>query len=192
VIVVANPDKKVDKTVAIPYDLYESEEGNYFIGQTPILTGEDGHALGALVNPSNSGVNIYVNVITVTNLSELSLSAEFYIKYKLTGGLVSNLVSSANLAINPDPTPKGQIQYLNTVTEAPSTSVAIFTRIVSPSSTLVIDGSQIIIPPGQSLVVYLGGILPIEPDSTRVAFGWWEEKISTCCKCCDYSKHCKA
>ena len=187
-----NTDKKVDKTVSIPYALYQSEEGNYFIGQTPILTGEGGRALAALVNPRNSGVNIYVNAITVTNLSELSVSAEIYLKYKVKGGLVSDLVSSANLAFNPDPTPKGQIQYLNTVTEAPSTSIPIFTRIVSPSSTLVIDGSQIIIPPGESLVVYLGGILPIEPDSTKVAFGWWEEKIYNCCKYCYYSKHCRA
>ncbi|HSQ88263.1 DUF6143 family protein [Romboutsia sp.] len=187
-----NSDKKIDKTVSIPYDLYESKEGNYFIGQTPILTGEGGRALGALVNPCNSGVNIYVNVITVTNISELSLSAEIYLKYKVKGGLISDLVSSANLAFNPDPTPKGQIKYLNTATEAPSTSIAIFTRIVSPSSTLVIDGSQIIIPPGESLVVYLGGILPIEQNSTKVAFGWWEDEISNHCKCYDYSKPCRA
>ena len=187
-----NTDKKVDKTVSIPYALYQSEEGNYFIGQTPILTGEGGRALAALVNPRNSGVNIYVNAITVTNLSELSVSAEIYLKYKVKGGLISDLVSSANLAFNPDPTPKGQIQYLNTVTEAPCTSIPIFTRIVSPSSTLVIDGSQIIIPPGESLVVYLGEILSIEPDSTKVAFGWWEEEISNYCKCYDYNKHCKA
>ena len=178
-----NTDKNVDKAVSIPYALYESEKGNYFIGQTPILAGEGGHALGALINPSDSSVNIYVNAITVTNISVLSVSAEFYLKYKLTGGVTSNLVSSANLAINPTPTPKGQIQYLNTTNEAPIESVAIFTRMVSPSSTLVIDSDQIIIPPGQSLVVYLGGILPIELNSTIVAFGWWEEKTSNYCKC---------
>ena len=183
-----NTDKKVDKTVSIPYALYQSEEGNYFIGQTPILTGEGGRALVTLVNPRNSGVNIFLNAITVTNLSELSVSAEIYVNYKVKRGLVSDLVSSANLAFNCDH-PQGQIQYLNTITEAPNTSIPIFTRIVSPSSTLVIDGSQIIIPPGQSLVVYLGGILPIEADSTKVAFGWWEEKICNYCKCCDCNKH---
>lgn len=187
-----NTDKKVNKTVSIPYALYQSEEGNYFIGQTPILTGGGGRALAALVNPYDSGVNIYLNAITVTNISQLSVSAEIYVKYKVRGGLVSDLVSSANLAINSKLTPKGQIQYLNTTTEAPSISIPIFTRIVSPSSTLVIDGSQIIIPPGRSLVVYLGGILPIELNSTIVAFGWWEEKICNCCKCCDCNKHLRA
>jgi len=131
----------------------------------------------------------HVETITEEKVEKLVVNAEFYLKYKVKGGLVSDLVSSANLAFNPDPTPKGQIQYLNTVTEAPITSIPIFTRIVSPSSTLVIDGSQIIIPPGESLVVYLGGILPIEPDSTKVAFGWWEEKIYNCCKCYYYSKN---
>jgi hypothetical protein len=187
-----NADKKIDKTVSIPYALYQSEEGNYFIGQTPILTGEGGRALAALVNPCDSGVNIYLNAITVTNISQLSVSAEIYVKYKVKGGLASDLVSSANLAISSKLTSKGQIQYLNTTTEAPSTSIPIFTRIVSPYSTLVIDGSQIIIPPGRSLVIYLGGILPIEPDSTKVAFGWWEEKICNYCNCCDCNKYFRA
>ena len=67
--------------------------------------------------------------------------------------------------------------------QAPTSGVNIFDRIVSPSSTLVIDGSQIIIGPGQSILLYLGGYLPISIDSTIVAFGWWEEEI--CNKCCN-------
>jgi len=179
-----NNDNKLDKTVSIPYALYQSEQGNYFIGQTPILNGENGLALAALVNPRNSGVNIYLNAITVTNLSEQRISAEIYLKYKLKGGLISDLVSVANLSYNPDPSPKVQIKYLDTVTENTNEGIPIFTRIVPPSSTLVIDGGQIIIPPGESLVVYLGGILPVQPDSTIVALGWWEEKIFNHCECC--------
>ncbi|MGN2347577.1 hypothetical protein ACTFH7_03510 [Clostridium cagae] len=39
--------------------------------------------------------------------------------------------------------------------------------------------------PGQSLIVYLGGFLPLEFDSAIVAFGWWEETIYEypCCHC---------
>ncbi|MGN2337358.1 DUF6143 family protein [Clostridium cagae] len=57
--------------------------------------------------------------------------------------------------------------------------------MVSSYSTLVIDGGQIIISPGQSLIVYLGGFLPLEFDSAIVAFGWWEETIYEypCCHC---------
>ncbi|WP_353735855.1 DUF6143 family protein [Clostridium sp. ZBS2] len=77
------------------------------------------------------------------------------------------------------------MKYLPTTTKPPKNGVDIFSRIVSPYSTLVIDGGQIIISPGQSLIVYLGGFLPIQFDSTIVAFGWWEEKIYEypCCHC---------
>ena len=62
--------------------------------------------------------------------------------------------------------------------------MSIFTRVASPYSTLVIDGGQIIIPSGQSIVVYLGGLIPIKPSSTIVAFGWWEEPLYNCCTPC--------
>ncbi|MEG2290196.1 MAG: DUF6143 family protein [Clostridium sp.] len=47
-------DKKNPLEVSIEYPLYQSEKGKYFIGQTPILTGENEHALAALINPINS------------------------------------------------------------------------------------------------------------------------------------------
>lgn len=183
-------DKNANKSVSIPYALYQSESGNYFIGQTYNLSGKDGHALAALVNPNYSGVNIYLNAITVTNSSQLNISSEIYLKSKLIGGEVSDLVSCANLSITPQPTPQGKIKYLSTTTETPYKGIPIFGRIVSPFSTLVIDGSQIIISPGQSLIISLGEMLKVGVDSTIVAFGWWEEKICTHHKCCfDYDKH---
>ncbi|WMJ21937.1 DUF6143 family protein [Paludicola sp. MB14-C6] len=180
------PDKQPKKDVCEPYPLYQSEKGNYFIGQTPKLKGECQHALVALRNPSSSHVNIYVNAITVTNVSAQNISSEFYLRSTLNEGVTSNSVSCVNLAIIPAPIPKGKIKYLATTTEPPKDGVNIFSRIVSPYSTLVIDGGQIIISPGQSLVVYLGGFLPIAPNSTIVAFGWWEEKV-----CEYYDGYCK-
>lgn len=173
--------KEFPKEISIPYALFQSEKGRYFIGQTPVLTGENGKALVALVNPIVSKVNIFVNAITVTNTSELNLSAEFYLKSSFSGALTSNLFSCANTSIAPQPIPKGLIQYLPTTTTPPSGGVSIFSRIISPFSTVVVDGGQIILSPGESLTVYLGNLLPIKANSTIVAFGWWEEKISNCC-----------
>ena len=179
-----NPDNTIKEEVSVPYALYQSEKGDYFIGQTPILTGENQRALAALKNPSHSHVNVYVNAITVTNLSELNISSEFYLRSTFDHGRTSNSVSCANLAINPAPTPEAKIKYVTTAAQPPKDGVAIFSRIVSPYSTLVIDGGQIILSPGQSLVVYLGGLLPVAPNSTIVAFGWWEENVCGCCDCC--------
>lgn len=179
-----NPDMTIKEVVSVPYALYQSEKGDYFIGQTPMLMGENQHALAALKNPSNSYVNVYVNAITVTNVSGLNVSSEFYLRATLDHGRTSDSVSCANLAIDPAPTPEAKIKYVATAAQPPKDGVAIFSRIVSPYSTLVIDGGQIILSPGQSLIVYLGGFLPVASDSTIVAFGWWEENVCECCDCC--------
>jgi hypothetical protein len=177
------PNNENKISVSMDYPLYQSEKGYYFIGQTPTLTGENEHALAALKNPVYSKRNIYVNAMTITNISELNLSAEFYLRSKLINGETSDLVSCANTSISPKPIPKGKIKYLTTATEPPSNGVSIFSRIVSPYSTLVVDGGQIILGPGQSIIIYLGGFLPVVIDSAKVAFGWWEEKIVNCSKC---------
>ncbi len=176
-------DNTSKEEVSIPYALYQSEKGNYFIGQTPVLPGENQLALAALRNPLRSHVNVYVNAITVTNNSELYVSAEIYLRSIVYHGTTSHLVSCVNLAIHPAPMPKADIVYLSEVTQPPKDGVAIFSRIVSPYSTLVIDGGQIIISPGQSLVVFHGGFLPVAKNSTIVALGWWEEDTQHDCHC---------
>ncbi|MEG0308521.1 MAG: DUF6143 family protein [Clostridium sp.] len=173
-------DKKTSMEVSIDYPLYQSEKGKYFIGQTPILTGENEHALAALINPINSNRNIYINAMTITNISDLNLSAEFYLRASFNNGIRSDLVSCTNTTIRPEPIHRGQIKYLTTTSESPSDGVAIFSRIVSPYSTLVVDGGQIILAPGQSIIIYLGGFLPVTFDSAKVALGWWEEEIYHC------------
>lgn len=170
--------------VSIEYPLYQSEKGNYFIGQTPILSGQTKHALAILKNPSKSNHIIYLNAITITNISSLNLSAEFYLRSNICDGMISDLVGCVNTTICPEPTPKGQIRYLCAPTEPPTCGVSIFSRIVSPYSTLVVDGGQIILAPGQSISVYIGGFLPASFNGIRFAFGWWEEKIKTCNNYC--------
>lgn len=170
--------------VSIDYPLYQSDKGNYFIGQTPVLSGQTEYALAILKNPPKSNRIIYLNAITITNISALNLSAEFYLRSNISNGIISDLVSCVNTTICPEPIPRGQIIYLSTPTDPPNNGVSIFSRIVSPYSTLVVDGGQIILAPGQSISVYIGGFLPVSFNSIRFAFGWWEEKIQTCSNYC--------
>lgn len=179
----SNCNNKISTEISIDYPLYQSEKGNYFIGQTPILTGENELALAALLNPKKSNRNIYVNSMTITNISNLNVSAEFYLRSYFDNGVISDLFSCTNTTIFPEPIPKGQIKYLPTAMQPPSNGVSIFSRIVPPYSTLVVDGGQIILGPGQSISIYLGGFLPVTLDSTKIAFGWWEKKIHTCNNC---------
>lgn len=177
-------NKKFSTEVSIDYPLYQSEKGNYFIGQTPALSGATKQALAGLVNPSNSNKNIYVNAMTITNISNLNLFAEFYLKSKFKTGVVSNLVSCTNTNFLHKPNNKGEIKYLTTTTTPPKHGVPIFSRIVSPYSTLVVDGGQIILSPGHSIIIYIGEFLQAAFDKIKFAFGWWEEDINSPNYCC--------
>lgn len=170
-------NKKLPIEVSLEYPLYESTQGKYFIGQTPILTSSTKKVLVALKNPINSNRKIYLNAITITNISSLNLSSEFYLRSSFNDGLTSKLVSCTNTAIFPEPIPKGKIKYINNATKPPIDGVSIFSRIVSPYSTLVIDGGQIILGPGESIVVYIGGFLSSSFDGIRIAFGWYEKEF---------------
>lgn len=171
-----------EKEVSIPYALYQSELGRYFIGKTLQLnpTAPSTHSIAALVNPITSARNIYVNVITVLNPSAAVVTADFYLKSTLPAGTsISPLVSCTNLTLNPQPIPYGQVQYLASASNTPPIDgVSIFSRIVAPYSTEIVDGGQIILPPGQSLIVYLGGLT--STSNIVVAFGWWEESSDNC------------
>lgn len=174
-------DNQINKEVSIEYPLFQSQKGRYFIGETPLLKGTNSLAVAALVNPSDSYVNIYLNAITVTNISNSPLSAEIYLDSTPPGGTPSTNVRCTNLSFSPAPQPYGEIQSNGIVKSPPSNGVSIFSRIVSPNSTTVIDGGQIILAPKSCVLVYLGGYLPVTLNSTIVAFGWWEEKIFRSC-----------
>lgn len=162
---------------SMPYALYQSELGRYFIGETIPLspTAPSTDSIAALVNPAASARNIYVNVITILNPSATAVTADFYLKSTLpVGTSISTLVSCTNLTLNPQPIHYGQVEYLASASNTPPTDgVSIFSRIVAPSSTEIVDGGQIILPPGQSLIVYLNGLT--STSNVVVAFGWWEE-----------------
>lgn len=94
---------KTSTEVSIEYPLYQSEKGNYFIGQTPTLSGQTEHALAILKNPCESNRIIYLNSITITNISSLNLSSEFYLRSNINKGTISNLVTCVNTTIFPEP-----------------------------------------------------------------------------------------
>lgn len=56
----------------------------------------------------------------------------------------------------------------------PVQGIPIFSRISSTNSTLVIDGSQIILAPGKNLIIYISGIPLTAFNNVKVAMGWWE------------------
>ncbi|WP_379156261.1 DUF6143 family protein [Paenibacillus sp. sgz5001063] len=167
---------QIPKVVTIPNPLFESMEGKYFVGQTQLLTfGRGTNAWGGLINPKGSGVNLYVNVYTVTNFSNKTFPAKIFFNTFPPGHpLTSRLFSPANTTRSS--IPKVKIQYVRSTAGIPRGGTNVFLREAPPQSTLASEeDGKYIIPPGGSFILFLSGPLSGIVKS-RIAFGWWEKR----------------
>lgn len=167
------------KTVNVPISLFESIKGRYFVGQTELLNfGNGTNAAGRLFNPTNSQVDLFVNVITISNLTQTDFLAQIWFNAQLPQtGNVSNLVTAANTALCPRPTPRAVLQYAQNLQGTPIGGVNPFDRVIPPITTIVDEeDGKFIIPPGGSFTVFLVG-QESTPLQARVALGWWETRI---------------
>ena len=177
---IKNPDP-LGKTVDVPIELYESMEGRYFIGYADELSIRPGTGAWArLYNPRQSGVNLFVNVWTVTDISNSPFRAQFWFNADPPGNATeSTLVSPSNLAYKPTPRPQVRLQKASNVYGEPEGGVKAFVRRGEPGTTVVeTENGKLIFPPGGSFLVY---VTLEDSDSTsgaaRIAFGWWEKCI---------------
>jgi len=168
----------LEKIVNIPVSLYESHQGNYFVGQTKLLCfGNGKNAWGELFNPCDSRVTLFVNVITVTNISEENFLAELWFNSQLPGaGTISNKVTPSNLTICPKPTPEVQLKFSEKILGVPDCGINAFDRMIPGQTTIVEEeDGKFIIPPGGNFAVFLAGRENVTLQA-RIAFGWWEER----------------
>lgn len=169
-----------DKCVNIPIELYESVKGQYFMGYADELRfGNGAGAWARLYNPKSSGVILFVNVWTVTDISDSSFRAQFWFNATPPGiPIQSKLVTPTNTAIRPAPVPKVKLQFASNVHGEPTGGSKAFVRQGEPGTTLVeTENGKLIFPPGGNLLVFLSNTESQGAVSGRVAFGWWEKII---------------
>ena len=177
------------KSVNIPIELYQSLKGDYFIGYGDNLSlGNGTSAWARLYNPRNSGVNLFVNVWTVTDISNSSFRAQFWFNAYPPGEFTqSDLVTPTNTTICPLPKPQVKLQLASNVKGEPIGGTKAFVRRGEPGTTVVeTENGKLIFPPGGSFLVFMSIDDPNVAAGGRIAFGWWEEKINndyTCCYC---------
>lgn len=157
----------------------EKINGKYFIGHTPFLTlSHNFNAWGGLINPADSGVNLYINTFTVSNISNTPFQTQQWLNSEPLGNFhESTYVSPANTSIHPLPTSHIALNYASHVRDLPSSGTSLFTRISQGNSTIVGNYyGKIVVPPKGSFIVYLYSVggQHIKAD---VALGWWEDKI---------------
>lgn len=173
---------ELTKTVNIPIELYKSLMGEYFIGYADNLNfGKGTSAWARLFNPPDSGVNLHVNVWTVTDVSESPFRAQFWFNSVPPGRpFTSQYVTPSNTAIQPPVQNRVILQYATMVNGDPFGGIKAFVRRGQPETTLVdTENGKLIFPPGGSFLVFLSN--PETPElatSGRIAFGWWEDIIS--------------
>jgi len=168
--------------VSIPEYAYESRLGKLFAGQTDFLTFDlNCYAWGGLINPSNSCVNLFIDVFTISNFTDTPFVGQIWFNTTLPDcSHVSNKVSPENTALCPLPEPKVKLRYASCVGEKLRGGVNPFLRIAEPYSTIVAaqDGRQII-PPGGNYVIILKSIEPCNRRLiAKIVFSWWEEKTT--------------
>lgn len=174
----------LEKSVNIPIELYESLEGEYFIGYADeLLLGEGKSAWARLYNPVGSGVTLFVNVWTVTALSDGPFRAQFWFNAVPPPGPVEEAPSTTtNLALCPRPKARVRLQLASNVEGTPTGGIKAFVRRGEGGTTAVeSEDGKLIFPPGGSFLVFLS--LESEPKKEaggRIAFGWWEEPIERC------------
>lgn len=176
--------KPYKTVINIPNPLAKSFDGKYFVGYGDNLTlGEGTSAWAGLFNPVGSGVYMFVNVWTVTELlGASSLRAQIWFNAALPGTPTEEtLVTPANMALSPSPIPRVKLLKANNVSGEPTGGVKAFDRRTDPGTTQVFEeDGKYIFAPGGNLTVFLSNPeTPKEIASARVAFGWWEEKHYT-------------
>lgn len=174
------PTVSLPEEASIPYPVYTSMQGKYFLGQTELLTlGQGSHAWGQLYNPPCSDVKFYVSFVSISNFSDHPITAEIWFNANpLEMGVYSSSVSPANTSLSPLPKNQVKIKSGQFVCDYPTGGVNVYDRIVPPQSTLAMDkdGKFIFGSPG-NYTVFLKSPSCHMLAEARIAFGWWEDKV---------------
>lgn len=168
-------------TVSIPISLAKSMEGKYFVGIAENLDfGNATNAWARLYNPLNSGVNLFVNTWTVSDI--LTTPYRLRIWFNSTPqGLIqfSQNVTPSNLAVVPESKPRILLQYAIAVSSLPIDGTPGYVRYGLEGTTINSEEEgKFIIPPGGSFMITISNPQkPTIPATGSISFGWWEEPI---------------
>lgn len=177
-ILLPNP---ITQVADMPYALYLSLQGKYFVGYADDMKFQDKNiAWAGLVNPVNSRVNLHTYVWTVTNVGKSPLTARIWFNAEPSGEPVkSELVTPSNTAFKTLPIPRVNLLQANNALNEPYDGDNVFTRKVTPEVTIASEEvGKFIFPPGGSFIISLSNLEESnEIGEGRVAFGWSEEKI---------------
>lgn len=182
-VIVDSPlDEDPGEIVTIPFDLFQSFLGRYYIGRTPVLTLRGGcDCWGGLINPRDSSVNLFIDNISVSNTSGAPFCTRIWLNTTPFGRiLVSPFVTLSNTAVEPMPVSFALLSYAQVLRMVPFNGDSLASQFARPFRTLdSAFGGKIIIPPGGNIIVFChsnegsGGCCA----SCEISFQWWEMPV---------------
>lgn len=178
-ILLPNP---ITQVASMPYALYLSLQGKYFLGSTEELEfGNGTSAWAGLFNPVNSGVNLHVYFWQVANTGPSPIRAQVWFNSDPQGRPTRvTTITTGNTALCPLPRPRIRLLHATNVTEEPEGGVKAFVRRAQSEVTIGDEEvGKFIFPPGGSFVIFLSNPeAPDQPASATVGYSWWEEEIN--------------
>lgn len=169
-------DKRPKYVTTAGEGLRQSEECEYFIGSTQkFMFGNGTTALVIFLNPKESGVNVYQNKISSSNLSASPVLIDIYTKVKITGELEESFDIVPGDLNCYGKKPNVRLLY------SPDASILegkhIYAETITPFDTLRRQPSgSIILPPGTHRAYLFQTIYSKELTTVSMGFNWWEEK----------------
>ena len=170
----------IDYSVNIPISLMKSIEGKYFVGTAPNLRfGNATNAWARLYNPPNSGVNLFVNTWTVSDIFSTPYSVQIWFNSTPPGFIQFSQSTPSNMTIIPQPQSHIQLQYAVAVSGLPTSGIKAYGRYGQAGTTITSEeeGKFIFAPGGSYLIFISNHERPTLNSSGNIAFGWWEEPI---------------
>ena len=172
------PLNPIIQAAGMPYSLYQTLQGNYFMGYTGNLEfGNFYHAWAGLFNPRYSGVNLHLNYWEVANTGASPVRARIYFNTDPPGsGSKVASVFQVNTALCPPPKPKIALYQASNVEDEPVGGVKAFVRRAQPGVTVGDEEvGKFIFPPGGNFVIFLSNPeTPADAANAVLSFSWWE------------------
>jgi hypothetical protein len=172
----------IPQVAGMPYSLYLSLHGNYFLGSSDELQFGNGEsAWVGLFNPINSHINLHVYFWEVANTGSSPIRAQIWFNSNPSGSPTSiATVTPGNTALCPLPRPRIDLLQASNVVLEPTGGTKAFVRRAQPEVTIGDEEfGKFIFPPCGSFVIFLSNPeTPDQPASATISFEWWEEKVS--------------
>ena len=177
-ILLPNP---ITQVAGMPYSLYLSLQGKYFLGSTAELEfGNGRNAWAGLFNAVNSDANLHVYFWQVANTGQSPIRAQIWFNSCPPGRATKvTTVTPGNTALCPPPKTSIRLLYASNVIGEPEEGVKAFVRRSPAEETISdVEAGKFIFPPGGSFIIFLSNPeAPNQPAKATIGYSWWEEKI---------------